>query len=97
VIIKKAQIATKVRVKGEARPRHRTDDQIANTVKHEKELHKEIGRTFDKDNQKRAFPGVYSSADKAERAAREQLKKEWNEAQKHDKRFEDVIKKEAFR
>jgi hypothetical protein len=97
VVIVKAEIATKVRVKGERVPRHRTDQQIEATRKHEQDLHKEIGREFDKNNQERVFPKVYPTADKAKSEAAEQLKKDFKDAQKHDARFRDVMKKESFR
>jgi uncharacterized protein RhaS with RHS repeats len=97
VIILKAEIATKVKVKGEANARFRTDKQIDATIEHERDLHIGIGRSFDKDNQNRTFPTVYKTSKEAQDQARRQLDKDWDKAQQHDKRFEDVMKRESFR
>jgi RHS repeat-associated protein len=97
VVIKKAQIATRVKIKGEPVARTRTPDMIEATREHEQDLHKEIGRQFDKDNQTRDFSKVYRSQEEAKREARLQLEKDWEKAHKHDKRFENVMKREAIR
>jgi hypothetical protein len=84
-------------VKGEPRARFRTEKQILATLKHERDLHKEFGRAFDRDNQNRVFPKVYPTIEKAQSEADRQLNRDWDKTQKHDYRFEDVMKKESFR
>jgi hypothetical protein len=97
VIIRKAEIATRVKVKGEPKARFRTDKQIAATLEHERDLHKEIGRSFDKNNQNRKFNDVYRSVNEAFERVSDQMKKSFDDAQKHDDRFKEVMKRESFR
>jgi RHS repeat-associated protein len=96
IVVKRAEVATKFRVKGEMKGRDRTDTQISATHEHE-DLHKDISRTFDKDNQTRVFPKAYPTAKEAESKAGDALQQDFNKAQKHDKRFEQIMKKESFR
>ena len=97
VVVKRIQIATKVKVKGERNPRWRSDNQFKATIEHERDLHREIARKFDRDNQNREFSNVYRSQGEAFDKVSDQIKKDFNDAQKHDDRFKDVMKRESFR
>jgi hypothetical protein len=96
IVVKQAQVATKFRVKGEPNGKYRTGGQIGASREHE-DLHKGIARTFDKDNQTRAFPKVYPTAKEAESKAGEEIQNDFNKAQKHDKKFEQIMRRESFR
>jgi hypothetical protein len=43
------------------------------------------------------FPKVYPTAKEAESKAGEEIQNDFNKAQKHDKKFDQIMKKEAFR
>jgi RHS repeat-associated protein len=102
VVLKRAQIATRVKVKGERVARYRSDNQINATIEHEKQLHGGIAKTFDRDNQNRESDHVYRNEKEARSQIYDQLYKDFDKAQNHDnpeyqKRFEDVMKRESFR
>ena len=63
IVVKQAQVATKFRVKGEPNGKYRTDKQVDASREHE-DLHKDIARTFDKDNQTRVFPKSLSDCER---------------------------------
>lgn len=98
VAIEKRQVATEVRVKGEARPRYRTAKQIEATETHEKH-HETQGRSFHDQNQKRIFPDKYDSPDRAKSEAETKLDSDWKKALDHQPRkFWDALqRKESFR